>query len=70
MNDAQLMIQVRRKLGLNQQDMAKRMGYTSKYVISHIEGGRKGLSGPARKLLELLNKLSDTTNTGTSEPAD
>lgn len=54
MNDAELMKHTRKLLRLNQSEMAARCGYSSKIRISEIENGKKSLSGPARKLLELL----------------
>lgn len=54
MKDAKLMKKVRSALKLTQDQMAERMGYSSRIRIADIERGHRQLSGPARKLLEQL----------------
>lgn len=54
MTDAELMYHIRKKLYLNQTEMAKEVGYNSQDAISKIETGDRKLSGPARRCLELF----------------
>lgn len=52
--DAQRMCEVRQRLGLTQEGMAKEMGYGTRIAIAEVEAGTKKMSGPARKLLAVL----------------
>ena len=56
--DKELLRQTRQNYGISQVEMASRMGYSTKYAVLDVEKGRKKLSGPARKLLEILYKRS------------
>ena len=52
--DAELMKQMRTLTEWSQQEAAREIGYNHKNRISAIENGRKGLSGPARKLVLMI----------------
>lgn len=54
MTDAQILKAVRKELGLTQSEMASKMGYAHQQSISKIEQGKKNLSGPARRCLQLI----------------
>ena len=56
MNDSELLKQTRQYLGLNQTQMAKRLGYGSQVSISKIETGVEKMSGQARTHLMTIRK--------------
>ncbi len=46
---------IRLSLGLTQADLARYLGYSSgETAISNLESGRNGISGPVRRLMEIL----------------
>lgn len=56
MTDGQYLKAIRKQLGLNQTEMAEKMGYSSQQMVSFIETGERNLGGTARKLLEYIEK--------------
>lgn len=56
MNDSELMKTTRKDLGLNQSQMAERLGYGSQTSISDIETGKENMSEQVRKHLETIRK--------------
>jgi len=58
MTDAKRMYEKRKKLGISQTEMAKKMGYSSQQYISMVENGDRKMSGPARKLLKMIDEES------------
>ena len=68
MTDPELMKSTRKALGLNQTEMAKRMGYANQEAISHIETGTRKMSEQVRQHLITIRKheISNKKNTGTA----
>lgn len=56
MTDAEYLKSIRKSLYLTQEQMAQKMGYSGQVSISLVERGERNLSGPARKLLEYIER--------------
>jgi len=56
MTDAKHIKQIRNALHLTQEKMAEKIGYSSQEVISAIETGKRKMSEPVRKQLQLIEK--------------
>lgn len=53
---------LRERLGLTQTEMAERLGYTSYVMVSNLERGVRDPSGPAQKLLDVLEQEAEESN--------
>ena len=60
MTDAEFVTRTRELLGITQTELADRLGVTPS-AVSRWEAGARGLPGPARKLLEQMNPLGETS---------
>ena len=56
MKDSELMKSTRKALGLNQTEMAQRIGYATQEAISHIETGARQMSEQVRQHLLTIRK--------------
>jgi len=56
MTNAERLKKIRTHLGLNQTEMAKKMGYSHQQTISNIEKGWKQMGNQALKILEMIEK--------------
>ena len=45
---------IRESLGLTQDELARWLGLSGRSNVAHIEAGRKAITGPVRRLMELL----------------
>ena len=58
MNSSSYCKRVRKRMGLTQEAMAQKLGYSSGVRISEIESGSMKMSSIARKCLEYLDELN------------
>lgn len=47
---------IRESLGLTQDELGRWLGLSGRSNVAHIEAGRKAITGPVRRLMELLRE--------------
>tara|TARA_R100001443_G_scaffold29396_3_gene42592 strand:- start:29809 stop:29994 length:186 start_codon:yes stop_codon:yes gene_type:complete len=56
---ARRLVDLRKRMGISQDEMARYMGYSNRTHISAIESGQKKMSNVAIKCMSYLEKLYD-----------